>query len=141
HFAELHFRLGRCYLALGQIEQAQARYQLSRDWDALQFRADSRRNQIIREVVSRGQGAGISLVDGERVFAENPLSEHQLPGSRLFNDHVHMSFDGDYALASAFFPAVVAAMGLTNAHGSMTASALPSRSECAERLAFTSWEE
>jgi len=77
----------------------------------------------------------------ERAFAESPLSEHQIPGNALFNDHVHLSFDGDYLLARIFFPAVVASLGLTNAAGSATATPLPNRAECAERLAFTSWEE
>ena len=95
---------------------------------------DDRLNQIIREVASGRQAAGVFLIEGERAFAEDPLSDHQIPGSQLFNDHVHMTFDGDYALARAFFPAVISALGLTNASGSSGAAPLATRAECAERL-------
>src|SRR5205085_2929563 len=128
HFAELHFRIARCYFAGGQMKEAKEQYILSRDWDALQFRADSRRNRIIREVASKKR-PGVSLIEGEQAFAESPLSEHEIPGSQLFNDHVHMSFDGDYALAKAFYPGVVSALGLTNTSGP---APLPSRVECAQ---------
>jgi len=140
HFAELHFRLARSYFAAGEFAKASEHYQLSRDWDALQFRTDGRLNQTVRDIAARQQGR-ITLVDAERALAESPLSEHQIPGSSLFNDHVHLSFDGDYLLARTFFPAVVAALGLTNGVAATNATPFPSRAECAERLAFTSWEE
>ena len=35
-------------------------------------------------------------------------------GPAVFNDHVHFNFDGDYLVAQAFFPSVVAALGLSN---------------------------
>lgn len=134
HFADLHFRLGRCYLASGQIKKAQEHYRLARDWDALQFRTDSRLNQIIRDVTSGRPGEGVVLLDAEQVLEKS--SEHQLPGRALFNDHVHFSFDGDYLMAKTFLPTVVAALGLANATGP-----IPTRADCAEWLAFTSWEE
>jgi len=140
HFAELQFRLGRVCLATGQFQAAQEHYRLSRDWDALQFRTDSRLNRIIRDTAGRKQAAGIRLVDGEQEFGLSPLSDHQIPGSPLFNDHAHMSFEGDYVLARAFFPAVVSALNPANSPEPANAT-LPSRVECAERLGFTSWEE
>src|ERR1043166_2807042 len=140
HFAELHFRLARCYFATGQFTNAQEHFALGRDWDALQFRTDRKLNTIIREIVSSRQGQ-VQLVDAERAFAESALSEHHIPGSALFNDHVHMSFDGDYTLARTMLPAVAAALGLSNSTGSAESAKLPTRAECAERLAFTPWEE
>jgi tetratricopeptide (TPR) repeat protein len=140
HFAELQFRSGRVCLASKQFQKAQEHYRLSRDWDALQFRTDSRLNRIIRDTAGARQSEGIWLVDAEQAFAECPLTEHQIPGSSLFNDHAHMSFDGDYVLARACFLAVASALSHTNASAAPVAS-LPSRVECAERLGFTSWEE
>ena len=35
HYAELHFRLGKCYLAVGDTGAAKERFSLARDWDAL----------------------------------------------------------------------------------------------------------
>jgi len=113
---------------------------LSRDWDALQFRTDSGLNRIIRDTAGRKQADGIRLVDGEQEFGLSPLSDHQIPGSPLFNDHAHMSFEGDYVLARAFFQAVVSALNPANSPEPANAT-LPSRAECAEKLGFTSWEE
>jgi len=53
HYAELHFRVARCRLALGETDAARNAFSLARDWDALQFRADSRINEIIRHVAGR----------------------------------------------------------------------------------------
>src|SRR5439155_12313701 len=141
HFAELHFRLARCYFASGQFSDAQRHYRLARDWDALQFRTDSRRNGIIGEVVSGKTNAGVWLADAEKTLAESPLSEHQIPGGAIFNDHVHFSFDGDYLLASTLLPSVVSLLGLANMPGFAGTGPPSSRAECAEELAFTSWEE
>src|SRR5207249_695208 len=78
HFAELHFRLARRYFASAQFSDAQKHYRLARDWDALQFRTDSRRNEIIREIVSGNTNSGIWLIDAAKAIAESPLSEHQV---------------------------------------------------------------
>src|SRR5439155_13980979 len=141
HFAELHFRLARCYFASAQFSDAQRHYRLARDWDALQFRTDSRRNGIIGEVVSGKTNAGVWLADAEKAIAESPLSEHQIPGGAIFNDHVHFSFDGDYVLASTLLLSVVSLLGLANMPGFAGTGPPSSRAECAEELAFTSWEE
>jgi tetratricopeptide (TPR) repeat protein len=107
HFADLHFRLGRCYLASNQIKKAQEHYTLARDWDALPFRSDSRLNGIIRNTASGNKAEGISLVDAEQALEES--SESHIPGHPIFNDHVHFSFEGDYLMAKTFLPAVAAA--------------------------------
>lgn len=134
HYAELHFRLARCCLAVGQADLARENFKQARDWEALQFRTDGRQNEIIRTCVASRQEAGAVLVDAERAFATN--SEHGLPGSQFFQEHVHFTFDGDYLLARTFLPAVAQALGLSGAVTNM-----PSRAECAADLAFTEWDE
>ncbi len=141
HFAELHFRLARCHLAAGQFEPARRHFESARDWDALAFRTDSRLNRIIREAAASRQGSGLFFVDAEQAFAE-AAGDAKVPGSRFFNDHVHLTFDGDYLLAQTFLPMVVKALGLADKPA--TAGAKPpvcSRQECAAALAFTEWDE
>jgi len=134
HYAELEFRLARSYEALGKFDDARRHYALARDWDAMEFRADSKINEIIRQTAANRQNGSLTLVDAEQVFSENASGACGFPGENFFHDHVHFNFDGDYLLAKTLFPAVVAALGKTPAP-------VPSRTECAEALAFTKWGE
>ena len=52
HFAELHYRMARCYFAAGGFENSAKRFVLARDWDALPFRADTPVNATIRDVAA-----------------------------------------------------------------------------------------
>ena len=138
HYAELHFRLARAYEALGKFDEARRHFNLACDWDALPFRADAKINSVIRLVAARHNGdlrGSVRLVDVERAFAESNLSEHGIPGERLFHDHVHLKFDGDYLVAKTLLPAVAVALGKS------APTSVPSRAECAQALAFTKWGE
>jgi len=141
HHAELHFRLARCQLALNRGDEARAHFGFARDWDALQFRADRRINTLIRETAAQFRARGVRLVDAEAAMAASPLSEGGLPGNRLVQDHVHPRFDGDYVLARAFYDGIVATLGPALGEPSRSPTALPSRDECAQALAFTGWDE
>ncbi len=134
HYAELQFRLGRCFLALQRPEKAVEHFQLARDWDALQFRTDRRLNSVIRSATERA-GEGVVFLEGEKAFAASPLANAAIPGARLFNDHVHFTFDGDYLLARTFLPGIITALGL------QTNGAILSREECAAALGFSAWDE
>jgi tetratricopeptide (TPR) repeat protein len=95
--ADTAYRLGRCEIAASR-DAARAHLAAARDLDTLRFRADSRTNAIVREVAGRA-GAGVRLVDAEaRLAAADPLGA---PGGGLFLDHVHLTFHGNYVLASA----------------------------------------
>ena len=96
-FAELRFRMGQCALALGQAEEARSQFTAARDLDALRFRCDNRLNDLIREAVARASGSGILLADAERALAA--VSPDRLPGQESFYEHVHLTFEGNYALA------------------------------------------
>ena len=141
HPAELQFRLGEACAAAGDTNQARAHFLLALDRDALQFRADSRVNAVIRQfAASATNDAGIRLVETERAFSASPLADLGLAGDRLFNDHVHPSFAGDYLLASLFCGAAAHLLGLTGATNAL-AKPLPELDECARTLAFTPWDE
>ncbi|MGD8501529.1 MAG: tetratricopeptide repeat protein, partial [Phycisphaerales bacterium] len=141
HYAELHFRLGRCYLATGETKTAKDRFSLARDWDALQFRADSRLNEIAREVAAEYDGKKVQLVDAETALALSDQCRNGVPGSDLFYDHVHFRFDGDYELAKAVLPGAICVLKQNRGLVPSESAGIPSRSQCAKRLAFTAWDE
>jgi tetratricopeptide (TPR) repeat protein len=117
-FAELHYRLGRCALSLGDAAKAREHLVRARDRDTLRFRADSRINQIIRETAA---ASGALLVDGEAALGE-------LPGGELFYEHAHPTPEGNYRIASALFAALE------------PGAAAPGEESCQRRLALTGFD-
>jgi tetratricopeptide (TPR) repeat protein len=94
--AELQFRMGSCHLALTNADQALREFELARDDDALDFRADARINQIINNAAHARAGKGVYFLDAARMLAQN--SPGEIPGNELFYDHVHLNFAGNYLL-------------------------------------------
>lgn len=131
--ADTQFKLGRALLAQGDTNQARVHFQQALDLDALQFRADSRVNQKTRAVAGKFP---VILVDALRTFSD---AAGGIPGARLFRDHVHPTFDGDYLLAQTFLPAVQSALAAK--FGKPAAAEIPSREECARVLAYTDWHD
>jgi tetratricopeptide (TPR) repeat protein len=141
HYAELHFRLGRCYLATGEKKTARDHFSLARDWDALQFRADSRFNEIVRQVAEEYDSKKVYLVDAESALAVNDRCQDGIPGSELFYDHVHLRFDGDYELAKTILPSAIRVLQKDRGFVPSASASISSRDECARRLAFTAWDK
>lgn len=135
HYADLHFRMARCYATLGSNSLAQVHYSLARDWDAMQFRADTRLNQIVRKMAASNSDVGIHFVDIEHLLAESPLSRAGVPGEALFNDHVHFTFAGDHLVASNLVSPVATGLRLGG-----PSAPVPSAKDCAARLAFSPWD-
>lgn len=131
-FADLQFRLGRCYLALGRSDEAARRYALARDYDTLPFRANGRLAEILSNTGSGGEARGVYLADVARAFER--ASPDGLPGDELLYEHVHMSFHGNYVVARTVLEQVERSLGEASA-GNMLSEA-----ECAERLTFTGWD-
>src|SRR4030095_11748865 len=73
HFAELLFRMARCYEVAGKLNEARQHCGLARDWDTIQFRTDSRLNNAARAVATNGLSR-TRLVDVERSFAASSLA-------------------------------------------------------------------
>lgn len=99
-YAELHFRSGRCQLALTNFEQALSDFELARDDDTLAFRADNRINRIIEDAAEAKANQGIHFLDALKALAQS--SPAKIPGNELFYEHVHLNFDGNYLLGRAF---------------------------------------
>jgi tetratricopeptide (TPR) repeat protein len=134
-FADLSYRLARCYWALENYEEARKRYVQARDLDTLRFRADTEINNIIRLVA---KARGISLLDTSKFFSAN--SPHNTPGGEMFYDHVHLNFRGNYILAENLFrqlsPIIAERSGRSKrSHENF------SEKECRQRLAFTGYDQ
>ncbi len=138
-FADLQFRIGRCMREVGRSDEALRRFVLARDLDGLRFRADSRTNAEIRKVADREKAAGVRFVDAESAFAGAGRDLGDVSAGRLFHEHVHFTFDGDYLLARAVFDQVCEA--LPQLADSTGRGAVPSRQRCAELLALTPWDD
>jgi tetratricopeptide (TPR) repeat protein len=135
-FAELQFRLAEAFLAIGRFDEAAKHFTKARDRDALQFRADSHINDILRAEVESRPSHQFHWIDLERRLCESSLSDKGIPGAGLFYDHVHFRFDGDYEVATGLFSSVIATLKLDVHRGPV-----PSRERCAELLAYTPWDE
>jgi tetratricopeptide (TPR) repeat protein len=100
HYAELHFRSGRCELALTNFERAFSDFESARDDDTLAFRADSRINRIIEDAATAKANRGVYFLDAFKALAQS--SPAKISGNELFYEHVHLNFDGNYLLGRAF---------------------------------------
>jgi len=129
-FAELHFRLARCLEKAGQSDLAFQHFRMACDLDALAFRADSRINEVIRDLARRWQASNVRLVDIEAAMAAKGI-----PGQQYFHDHVHLNFEGDHLVACSIAPAVWKALGLDGQPG------LPSVQDCAAGLAYNTFAQ
>ncbi|MHC4561741.1 MAG: tetratricopeptide repeat protein [Planctomycetota bacterium] len=136
-YADLHFRLARCYLALDQFDRAGEHFALARHWDALRFRADQGINDVIRHVAQDRSDAGAILLDAERHFAQ-AAARADSPGKEFFHEHVHFNFHGGYALARLLFDKVSACLPAAM-KDRQAAGPVLSRQRCAEMLALTDW--
>ncbi len=135
-YAELHFRAGRCELALTNDSQALSEFERARDCDALAFRADSRINQIIKDAANAHAGRGVYFLEAAGLFARN--STEGIPGNELFYEHVHMNFEGNYLLGRAF--AEQTAKLLPKSIAAHDRGQWASEEFCERRLAVSSWD-
>lgn len=132
-FADLHYRLGRLSEQMDDFGKARQSYLKARDLDTLRFRADSRMNDIIRTSAN----AGAVLLDVEERFMR--LSPNGLPGEALFHEHVHMTFSGNYALATGMAERIAGVVPQWVKQRQRAGWQAPSESDCARRLAYTDW--
>jgi len=70
-YAELHFRAGRCQLAVTNNDQALREFELARNYDALAFRADTRIDQTIKESADAHAGQCVYFLDAARMLAQD----------------------------------------------------------------------
>lgn len=140
HYADLWFRLGRCYWAMGEFDKARDSYISAEELDTLRFRAENQINKIIRDVAGGREADGVYLVDAVESFKNS--SPHGVPGEELFYEHVHLNFSGNYLLAKTIFCQVEHILpqwvAMRKARSSPAESVL-TEAQCAQRLAYNDW--
>ncbi len=92
--ADLHFARGRVLEALGRYGEAKLAYERARDEDVCPLRATSAVLPIVREVAEE---RGVAWVD--YVGMLEGVSEHGIPGGKVFLDHVHPTIESHRMLA------------------------------------------
>ena len=133
--AELQYRLARCQLALSNAGRARELFAKARDLDTLRFRADSRENDIIRNVATNI--SGVAFVEAVDLLATN--SPNAIVGEELLLEHVHFTFAGNYLLSRTFAESVQSLFPPQSGEKSGPRSWL-SAEDCAARLALTDWD-
>jgi tetratricopeptide (TPR) repeat protein len=87
----------------GDLDGARGAYIRARDRDGLRFRASSAVNAILRRLAER---SGVTLVDAEASMrAQSP---GQMIGSAMMVEHLHPQPAGFFAIADAFYDALMA---------------------------------
>ncbi len=133
--ADLLYRMGMCYVAIGQYARAKDCLVRVRDWDFSLTGANSTINRIVVEVASSRRGR--LYFDAAAYLMER--APNGLPDSGFFRDRVHLTFEGNYVLATGIGENV----GAILARKHQDAIACPSISveECRERMAFSAWDQ
>jgi len=130
-YAELEFRIARCFSRLGDYKASKEHFTRARDLDTLRFRADSRINEINRSVATAQH---VPIVDAEEILSD--AAPDTTIGSDQVYEHVHMTPEGNYLLARAAFLQIA-----PNLPPSQSAVPEPlSEAECEQRLALTGFD-
>ncbi len=137
-YAELQFRLARCYWAMDKYDQAREKYSQACDLDTLRLRADSQINDIIRRVAAGKTAKNIYFADSAKMIAKN--SPHETPGKEFLHEHVHFNFDGNYLLAKIIFENVAQILP-QRIKNHKANKPLATMKECQQRLAYTDWTQ
>ena len=131
--AELRYRMAQCLTDLGQFDQANRHFTAARDYDALRFRADSRLNQIIKEIAREFADCAVVL-DIEKFMAT--ASVHGISREEHLLEHVQYNFHGNYLLAAGMLRTLDSLFAVP-----VVDTNTLSEEVCRERLAFNPWEE
>ncbi len=135
-FALLQYRWGQCLLSMTAVEEARQHFCLACDRDALPFRSDSRLNEIVRDTHTAMPGQPVWRVDADR-----DLCGDGIPGDDVFQDHVHLNFAGDYAMARLLLSTVLEILQEKNWLKAKVGAVPLSREQCAQRLGDTRWDD
>lgn len=133
-FADLSFAIARCLQGLGQTNEARPYFVKARDNDTLRFRADSRLNDIIRQIVGQWANQDVFLLDAERELARE--MHDGLLGNELFYEHVHFNMAGNYQLALLVGEQIAASLEQSKTES--ISNRWITQAECERHLGWTS---
>ncbi len=131
-YADTHFRLATALENLGDHAKAATHYRRALDLDALRFRADTRLNQVIRDIAASVEGKSFSYVDSAAAF-EQASQPHQ-PGWNLLLEHVHYGFAGNNILAAEMTRSIVGALSTADDYQPL------SNDEAARRTGYPNYD-
>lgn len=132
-YADLAYRMGHCQLGLGRADAAKASFERALELDTLRFRSDRRINETIRQAAGGSAGGGVFFADAAAAVARQ--APGNLPGDESLYEHVHPTFEGNYAIGRALAEQVAAALDLKKAAGEWLSWA-----DCQRHLALTGWD-
>lgn len=141
--AELSYRWAECCRHLGQTNEAQRLWRRARDFDALQFRADQRINDLIRQAAARHASDPVQLLDAEALVASR--SPDGAPGREFLYEHVHFNPAGNHLLATevaeriASLPVANKTTGERPGQGTNQPKPWLSERDCLDRVGFVEW--
>ena len=134
-YADLSFELANALLRAGEEDEAALYYAKARDRDVLRFRCDGTINDLIRRIGADEPPSLVRLADSERAFAR--ASPAGVPGSNLFYEHVHLTFEGNYLLARTLAQQIETFLPR---HGDRAAAEdWPTLEQCGARLGWNDW--
>ena len=94
--AGLHYQLGQCYDALGDLQRARRHYTLAKDLDVCPLRMLTAMQSVLQDVASRTE---TPLLDADALIAER--CRGGIPDDSWLVDHVHPSICGHQVIADA----------------------------------------
>ncbi|HWA85002.1 MAG TPA: hypothetical protein VG710_02170, partial [Opitutus sp.] len=133
-YAETHYQLARLLEQDGDMNGARRQFLDALQWDALRFRADAQINAIIRHA-ARAAGGAVALVDAAQALGADANSTVPPAGHAFFFEHVHLTWEGNYALVRTLAPAAGVALFGESAKPAHWLTA----AECADGLGFTAF--
>jgi tetratricopeptide (TPR) repeat protein len=134
--ANLWFEIANCYDQMGEYAKARECYRKSMDLDALRFRADSKINEIIKNIAQNKKDKHIYFANAEDTLIDN--GQNGIMGRDLFYDHVHLRFEGNYLVAKTLLDQVSKTSTIKNLQ---IKGAFPTQNDCKRKLGFTGWDE
>lgn len=102
-YALLHFRIARCYDAIGQFENSRQYYQSALDLDVCPLRKSTRLSQLLADIAGR---KNVPLVDASSAVSQS--SPDSICGYEAYIDHVHPTIGAHQAIAHRISEAAVA---------------------------------
>ncbi len=132
--AALRFQMALSAEAAGLASLAAAQFNAAKEFDTLRFRADDAINAAIRVF---SNAPGVTLVDAATLLGAN--CSNGVAGAEVFHEHVHLNFDGNFALARALLDGLVPRLPAGIRAKAQPAD--PTRADCARRLCWNDWKE
>ncbi|MEJ2052592.1 MAG: tetratricopeptide repeat protein [Calditrichaceae bacterium] len=137
-YADLQYKLGRCYWNTSKFQKARRHFVYAREYDANRFRADNRINKIIRRSASAIMGTTFLADAVSQIERKSP---HGIPGNKFLLEHVHLNFEGNYQVARTILNQIKLIFPTRIKNQKIDESIQITDSLCAAYLAYNNYEK